>query len=78
MHTHPHTGAARVSVFCFVYLKACCVSLSCAEHLLLTSWPTLRAEEDEEEVEEEEEAWWRGLCRWGMWSRLGCDDVGPV
>lgn len=47
-----------------------CVSLSCVGHLLLTSCPTLRAEE-EEEVEEEEEAWWRGLCLWGMWSRLG-------
>ena len=44
--------------------------VSCAGHLLLTSCPTLRAEE-EEEVEEEEEAWWRGLCLWGMWSRLG-------
>ena len=43
---------------------------SCVGHLLLTSCPTLRAEE-EEEVEEEEEAWWRGLCLWGMWSRLG-------
>lgn len=46
------------------------------EHLLLTSWPTLRAEEEEEE--DAEEAWWRGLCRWGMWSRLGWEDADPV
>lgn len=55
-----------------------CCELSCVGHLLLTSCPTLRAEEEEEEVEEEEEAWWRGLCLWGMWSRLGWDDAGPV
>lgn len=47
------------------------------EHLLLTSCPTLRAEEEEEE-EDAEEAWWRGLCRWGMWSRLGWEEADPV
>lgn len=53
-------------------------SVSCIEHLLLTSCPTLRAEEEEEEEEDAEEAWWRGLCRWGMWSRLGWEEAGPV
>lgn len=30
-------------------------------HSLLTSWPTLRAEEEDDDVEEEEDAWRRGL-----------------
>lgn len=59
------------------FLKACCFVRSGFGHLLLTSCPTLRADE-EEDVDEEDEAWWRGLCLWGMWSSLGCDDEGPV
>lgn len=58
-------------------LMSCCVFVSYIGHLLLTSCPTLRAEE-EDEVEDEEEAWWRGLCLWGIWSRLGWEDAGPL
>lgn len=59
------------------FLKVCSFARSGFRHLLLTSCPTLRADE-EEDVDEEDEAWWRGLCLWGKWSRLGCDDEGPV
>lgn len=44
-------------------------------HSLLTSCPTLSAEDEEDVVEEEEEeARCSGLCRWAMWSRPGCED----
>lgn len=48
----------------------------CSAHSLLTSWPTLRAEDEDDDVEEEEEAWRRGLWLWGMRSRLGWDTGG--
>lgn len=40
-------------------------------YLLLTSCPTLSAEDEDEEVEEDEEACRRGLWLWGIRSKPG-------